>query len=205
VANRAGKGDATRAAILSHAVKLASRVGLTGLSIGRLAGDLSLSKSGLFAHFQSKEALQIQVLETAAAQFVESVVKPALVEPRGELRLSALFRRWLDWARSQKMPGGCLFVGASVELDDRPGKLRDRLVELQRDFVTVIATVAHQGVLEGRFRSDLDPDQLAHDLYSVMLGYHHASRLLKDPRAEERALAAFEALVAAARPRRKTA
>ena len=206
VANTAaGKGEATRVAILSHAWKLASRVGLEGLSIGRLASDLSLSKSGLFAHFQSKEALQVQVLETAARQFVEAVVKPALAEPRGEPRLEALFTRWLGWAKSQKLPGGCLFVAASVELDDRPGKLRDRLVELQKEFLNVIATVARSGIAERRFRSDLDPDQFAHDIYAVMLGYHHASRLLKDPRAGDRALAAFHALVAAARPRRKTA
>src|SRR5712692_7656788 len=105
-----GKGDTTRGAILGHASKLARRVGLEGLSIGRLASDLNLSKSGLFAHFRSKEALQIQVLETTAAQFVESVVKPALAAPRGEPRLRALFQRWLEWARSQKTPGGCLFV-----------------------------------------------------------------------------------------------
>lgn len=205
VARRAGKGQATRTAILSHATKLASRVGLEGLSIGRLAADLSLSKSGLFAHFQSKEALQIQVLETAAAQFVEAVVRPALAAPRGEPRLRALFTHWLAWAKSQKMPGGCLFVAASIELDDRPGRLRDRLVRLQRDFLGVIATVARSGAAERLFRANVDPDQLAHDLYAVMLGYHHASRLLHDARAGERALAAFEALVAAARPRRKTA
>src|ERR1700694_2340965 len=96
------KGEATRTAILDHAARLPRRVGLEGLSIGRLAEDLSLSKSGLFAHFRSKEALQIQVLETTAAQLVEIVVKPALAAPRGEPRLRSLFQRWLERAESQK-------------------------------------------------------------------------------------------------------
>jgi AcrR family transcriptional regulator len=199
------KGETTRAAILAHATRLASRVGLGGLSIGRLASDLDLSKSGLFAHFQSKEALQIQVLETAAAQFVETIVRPALSAPRGEPRLRAFFERWLAWAKSQKMPGGCLFVAAAVELDDRPGKLRNRLVALQKEWLDLIANVVRSGIGERRFRSDLDPEQFAHDLYAVMLGYHHASRLLKDPRAEARAASAFESLLSAARTRQKTA
>ncbi len=191
--------------ILEHASKLARRVGLEGLSIGRLATDLDLSKSGLFAHFHSKEALQIQVLETAAAQFVETVVRLALESPRGEPRLRSLFERWLDWARSRKTPGGCLFVAAAVELDDRPGPARRRLVQLQRDWLGVMANVAESGIGAGHFRSDLDPEQVAHDLYAVMLGYHHASRLLKDPRAEVRAHAAFENLLAAIRRRRLSA
>ncbi len=199
------KGQTTRTAILAHATRLASRVGLSGLSIGRLARDLELSKSGLFAHFQSKEALQVQILETAAGQFVEGVIKPALAAPRGEPRLRALFTRWLEWAKSQKMPGGCIFVAAAVELDDRPGPLRDTLVALQKDFLDLMANVVRAGMAERKFRSDADPDQLAHDLYAVMLGYHHASRLMKDPRAEERASCAFESLLSAVRARRKTA
>lgn len=199
------KGRETRTAILAHATKLASRVGLSGLSIGRLATDLELSKSGLFAHFRSKEALQVQVLETAAAQFVEAVVKPALATPRGEPRLRALFTLWLERAKSQKMPGGCLFVAAAAELDDRPGPLRDTLVALQRDFLDLMANVVRSGIADRKFRSDADPDQFAHDLYAVMLGYHHASRLMKDPRAEERALCAFESLLSGVRARRKTA
>ena len=199
------KGDVTRAAILEHATKLASRVGLSGLSIGRLAKDLDLSKSGLFAHFHSKEALQVQILETGAALFVDAVVKPALAAPRGEPRLRALFTGWLDWARSQKMPGGCLFVAAAVELDDRPGPARDRLVALQSDFHELMANIVRAGIREGKFRPDADPEQLAHDLYAIMLGYQHASRLMKDPRAEERAINAFESLVSSVRARRKTA
>jgi AcrR family transcriptional regulator len=195
----------TRSAILEHAMNLASQVGLSGVSIGHLAQDLKLSKSGVFAHFQSKEALQIQVLETAAARFVVEVVKPALAAPRGEPRLRALFERWLAWAKSQATPGGCLFVAASVELDDRPGPVRDRLVELQREWLTTMANVVNAGIAERKLRSDTDPEQFAHDLYAIMLGYHHASRLLQDPRAEARAHAAFDNLIGACRPTRKSA
>lgn len=189
------KGMITRQAVLERAVALASRVGLGGLTIGTLAEDLDLSKSGLFGHFHSKEALQIQVLEHAAAKFVDAVVRPALAQPRGEPRLRSLFERWLDWARSSPMPGGCLFVAAATELDDRPGPVRDRLQQLQRDWLGVIATSFRKGMEEGHFPADADADQFAHDLYGVMLAYHHAHRLLRDPKAEARARHAFEALL----------
>jgi AcrR family transcriptional regulator len=194
-----GKGEDTRTAILNRGVRLATQVGLEGLTIGRLATELHLSKSGLFAHFRSKEALQIQVLDAAAERFVDEVVKPAVREPRGEPRLRALFDRWLEWTKTNSGPGGCLFVAAAAELDDRPGPVRDRLVALQKGWLEMIAIVFRTGVTEGVFRPDLDPDDFAHDLYSVMLGYHHASRLLRDPRAGERAHAAFGRLLSAAR------
>ena len=193
------KGDNTRTAILDRGVRLATQVGLEGLTIGRLATELHLSKSGLFAHFRSKEALQIQVLDAAAERFVDEVVKPAVREPRGEPRVRALFDRWLGWARSNSGPGGCLFVAAAAELDDRPGPVRDRLVALQKGWLEMIALVFRTGVTEGVFRTDLDPEEFAHDLYAVMLGFHHAKRLLHDPRAEARAQAAFGRLLAAAR------
>ena len=194
-----GKGDLTRNAILEHAAALASQVGLEGLSIGRLAQDLELSKSGLFAHFHSKETLQIKVLEHAAAVFVERVIRPALAAPRGEPRVRALFERWLVWPQKNGLPGGCFFVAAATELDDRPGPVRDVLVQQQRDWLDTIATVVRTAIAEGHFRPEVDPEQFAHDLYGVMLAYHHAVRLLDDPRAEQRARTAFESLVAHAR------
>ena len=199
------KGEKTKAAILERAVKLATRIGLEGLTIGRLATDLKLSKSGLFAHFRSKEALQIQVLDAAAERFIDEVVRPAVREPRGEPRVTALFERWLAWTRSNSGPGGCLFVAAAAELDDRPGAVRERLVALQKGWLEMVGIVFRTGVEAGRFRSDLDPEEFAHDLYAIMLGFHHAARLLKDPRAEARAHNAFERLLATAQRRRATA
>ena len=193
------KGEITRQAILDKATAVASQAGLEGLTIGKLADELELSKSGLFAHFGSKESLQVAVLENAAERFVEIVVKPALRAPRGEPRLRALFEYWSLWPKKSRMPGGCVFVAAAVELDDRPGPARDCLVRQQRDFLNLIAATAKSAIAEGQFRKDLDVEQFAHDFYAVMLGYHHAFRLLRDPRAEKRATRAFEALVDAAR------
>ncbi|MGH7568446.1 MAG: TetR/AcrR family transcriptional regulator [Gemmatimonadales bacterium] len=194
------RGDLTRRAILHRATGLASKLGLGGLTIGALADALELSKSGLFAHFRSKEALQLQVLEFGATVFVDHVVRPALAAPRGAPRMRALFENWLAWARSSPLPGGCLFVAATTELDDRPGPVRDQLVQLQRQWLDVIAVSFQKGIGEGHFRPDADPEQFAHDLYGVMLAFHHASRLLKDARAAARARRAFDTLLAAARP-----
>jgi AcrR family transcriptional regulator len=192
------KGELTRRLILERATGLASKVGLEGLTIGVLANELKLSKSGLFAHFHSKETLQLQVLEHGAAAFVERVVRPSLAEPRGAPRMRALFERWLDWTQSSPLPGGCLFVQAAVELDDRPGPVRDRLVQFQRQWLGVIVTSVELGIAAGAFQDVVDAEQFAHDVYGVMLAYHHAARLLGDPRAEARARRAFDALLKAA-------
>jgi AcrR family transcriptional regulator len=194
-----GKGEVTRQAILERATALASRVGLEGVTIGHLSEDLGLSKSGLFAHFGAKGALQVEILRFAADRFVQAVVRPALAMPRGEPRVRAIFERWLAWSRSHSVPGGCLFVSAASELDDRPGPARDELVRLQRDWMDSIAICFRTGITEGHFRADADPEQFAYDLYSVMLGFHHATRLLRDPNAEARARAAMDVLLAAAR------
>ena len=193
------KGESTRQTVLEHAARVASQVGVEGLTIGRLADDLDLSKSGLFAHFRSKEALQVQVIEYAAARFVESVLRPALAAPRGEPRVRALFERGVAWPRSGAGAAGCIYVALAAELDDRPGPARDRLVQSQRDWLGFLAQAFRIGIEEGHFRRDADAEQFAHDLYGIMLAHHHASRLLRDPRARERAHRAFEALLSAAR------
>ena len=190
-----GKGDETRAAVLDQAVDVARRVGLSGLTIGSLAEQTRLSKSGLFGHFRSKEALQLQVLEHARTRFEEAVARPALRAPRGEARMRELFERWLQW---DALPGGCPFVAASTEFDDRPGPVRDRVVRDQRDMFDMITTVFRTGVAEGQFRDDADAEQFAQDFYGVMLACHHTSRLLGDAHAEARARRAFSALLAEA-------
>ena len=189
------KGARTKGEILDHATGLASQVGLTGLTIGVLADALNLSKSGLFAHFRSKEALQIDVLNHAADRFRTVVVRPALQEPRGAPRLRALFERWLEWGRTDALPGGCVFVAATAELDDRPGPVRERLVELQRDWVATLAISFQKGVEAGLFRADADPAQLAQDLYGIMLSYHLHTRLLGDAGADARARRAFDRMI----------
>ena len=189
------KGERTKTAILDHATGLASQVGLTGLTIGVLADDLELSKSGLFAHFQSKEALQIDVLNHAARRFSDMVVRPALQEPRGAPRLRALFERWLTWENDIALPGGCIFVAATTELDDRPGLVRDRLVELQRDWIDTLRISFRKGIEAGLFRADADAEQFAQDMYGIMLALHFHRRLMRDRDADTRARRAFDALL----------
>lgn len=189
------KGALTRRAILEHAFSLASQVGLEGLSIGRLAQELELSKSGLFAHFQSKEALQLQVIDYAAEHFAEHVAEPTLRAARGEPRIRAVLENWLRWPEESGAAGGCFFVAASVELDDRPGAARDRLVELQREWIGFLARVARGAVAAGHFRDGLDAEQFAYALYGTMLVTHQYRRLLGDPGAEQRARTAVEALI----------
>src|SRR5574337_1703958 len=187
-----GKGEQTRTAVLDRAVQLASAVGLEGLTIGRLAGEARLSKSGLFAHFASKEDLQVRTLERAAEHFVEVVVRPGLAARRGEPRVRELFERWLRWPEEVPQPGGCIFVAASAELDDRPGPARDRLVRLQRDWLDVLAGAARVAQDEGHFRAQADRAQLAFEMYGIMLMTHQSRRLLRDRKAVARARRAFE-------------
>jgi AcrR family transcriptional regulator len=186
------KGDDTRHAILSRAFELATVVGVSGLSIGRLAEATGLSKSGLFAHFGSKEALEVAVVEEASRQFVQDVMVPALREPRGVPRVRALFDRWLAWGIR---PGGCFFVGASAELDDRPGPPRDALVQASKDWIDELTKAAQIAIREGHFRPDLDAAQFAFEEYGIMLVTHSFHRFIREPDALDRSHRAFERLL----------
>lgn len=185
-----GKGAITRGRILDEAMRIASRDGLSGLTIGTLAKALDLSKSGLFVHFGSKEALQIAVLEHTSERF-QAFVKPTVeaAEP-GATRLRALFRGWLDWIDNPDLPGGCPMLAASFELDDREGPSRDFLVERQR--------AAQKGLAQA-FRSiapaGADIEQCVFELRSITLGYHYMSRVMRDPRSRGWAERAFEELL----------
>jgi len=193
------KGEQTRLAILDRALSVASRVGLGGLSIGQLAQQLEMSKSGLFAHFESKENLQLQVLKTARDRFIVLVVAPALAESPGEPRVRAMFERWLEWTKAPFLEGGCIFASASTELGDRPGALRDYLVAAQRDWLGMRAEAARVAVREGHFSKDLDAEQFAWDFHGINLAYHFFSRLIRDPEAESRARQSFDNLIHASR------
>lgn len=186
--------------MLGAAVSLASEVGLEGVSIAKLAQRVGLSKSGLFAHFSSKENLQIELLTEATRRFVDVVVAPGLREKRGEPRVRALFENWLRWSRADFLPGGCIFIAAAVELDDKPGPVRDLLVSSQKDWLETIAGAARIAVSEGHFRRGLDVHQFAHEEFSIAFGHHFISRLIQEPRAEARTRAAFDRLVRDAKP-----
>lgn len=192
------KGDDTKQQILELASARAAQFGLEGLSIGTLATELQMSKSGLFAHFKSKSALQVQVLQFEADAFVSGVIHPALRAPRGEARVRALMQHWVTWFRDRR-PGGCLFVAAATELDDRPCEARDFLVGQQNDWLEFIASVVRTAVQHGDFRADLDPEQFAYEMYSIPLMLHFTARLLRDPKSFDRASSSFEALLDRAR------
>ena len=192
------KGTATRERILEQALSDASLLGLEGLSLGQLADQLEMSKSGLFAHFGSKEELQKQVLAAAAEKFAEIVVKPALTAPRGIPRVRAMFEGWLRWERDKSVPGGCVFTHAAVEYDDKPGPVRDALADWQRQWKEMLARAASIAVEEKQFRKDLDTKQFAFQMFGVVFAYYHAKRLLEEKDAEGQARAAFEYLVRSA-------
>lgn len=195
------KGEETRRAILDEALTAASTLGLEGLSIGGLARAAGMSKSGLFAHFQSKETLQVQLLEHAADRLVEGILTPALREPRGVPRIRALFDGWLRWLSHDRLPGGCPFIAAAAELDDREGPVRDALVRLEKRQLSFLKGAAERAIEAGQFRADLDTQQFAYELFSIFLGHHFFMRLIRLPDAEARARTAFEALLERARDR----
>jgi AcrR family transcriptional regulator len=194
------KGEHTRAAILEAALVQASEAGFESLTIGSLAERAGLSKSGLFAHFGSREELQVAAIEAAAARFTETVFLPALKARRGLPRLRALFDHWLDWTGRSGLTHGCPMQAAAVEFDDQPGPVRDAVIEhfarLERELVRAVDLA----VGEGHLRADLDTGQFVFDMMGVIFAYYHNARLFKGDQALSRARVAFEQLVAAASP-----
>jgi AcrR family transcriptional regulator len=187
------KAEDTKGRILKQAVRLGSFVGLEGLTLGRLAEGLRLSKSGLYAHFESKEGLQVAVLSEYADEFTRAVIQPAIAAPRGEPRVIALFDFWLRWVTTEGLPGGCLFVAAATEFDDKPGPVQDELIRLQKGWLDAISRAIRIAQDEGHYDRTLDADQLAFELHALMLSFHHQSRLLKEPDANSRVSQAFAA------------
>lgn len=194
------KAAATKAMIVTRALQRASLVGLSGLTIGELAQDLKLSKSGLFAHFGSKEALQLAVLDEAAQRLQAETIKPAMAAPPGVARLRQFFENWLRWPKAVGLPGGCPLLGACFELDDEPGALRDHLAEQQKQFVALIAGMAAQAVVAGQLRRDTDIEGLAFRIYALGFGHGVVERLLGREQAAAQTLRSFDALIQAQAP-----
>lgn len=192
------KGADTRSRIVQTALRAASIDGVEGISLGKVAADVGMSKSGLFAHFESKEALQVDVIAAAADKFVEVVVTPALKFPRGAPRLRALFEHWLVWEQNESLPGGCVFMHATAELDDRPGPVRDALVAHQQEWLEALGKAVQLTIDEGHFKPDVDPSLFAFQLYGIVLSYYHSARLFRDPSAKSNAIRSFESLMSAA-------
>lgn len=195
-----GKGEDTRNLILEAAVAQASELGFESLTIGSLAERTGLSKSGLFAHFGSREELQIAAIEAAAARFTEMVFAPALKAPRGLPRIRALFEGWLDWTMRGGLGHGCPMQAAAVEFDDRPGAVRDAVVWHYERLEREMARAVELAVGQGHLRQDLDVAQFVFEMLGVVFAYYHGNRLMKRDGAAARARTAFERLIDAAAP-----
>ena len=190
------KGEQTRVVILDEALRVASKLGLEGLTIGGLAEATGMSKSGLFAHFGSREDLQLAVLEHAAQRYGETVLMPALKIERGLPRLRAMFGHWLDWTLASGLPGGCIMIAAAAEYDDRPGPIRDAVIANQHRGNAVTRKAVRLAIEEGHLKPDTDPEQISFELLGIVLASHNHRRLLGDREARKRAIIAFEELVA---------
>lgn len=191
-----GKGEETRLSVLSAGVRLASERGIDGVSIGLLAEQVGLSKSGLFAHFRSKEALQIAILDESSERFVSLVVAPALKMPRGEPRVRALFTRWEEWSRADFLPGGCIFLRAMLALSEQPGAVRDRLVEIELDWLATISTALRIARDMNHFRADIECDDLARELAAYVYGSALMERMLGPANGAERMRAGIDRILA---------
>ena len=187
------KASDTKGNILETGLDLASRLGLEAVTIGALAKATGMSKSGIFAHFQSKENLQIELLRHAGEIFARDVVVPSLRVASGEPRIRALVANWIRYAQS--LAGGCIFVTASTDFKDRPGKVRDFLLLQQESWVDSLRRFARSAVEAGDFRGDVDCDQFAFEFYSLLLGFHLYHTLLDDAETEKRQEAALDQLL----------
>ena len=181
------RGDRTRRAILAAAVNVASVDGLEGLSIGRLATELEMSKSGLFAHFGSKEELQISTVRAAAAIFGQRVIVPAQerFEP-GIARLMGMLDAWLDYMERGTFAGGCFFAAATIEMDGRPGPVRDCVAQQMTRWASTLADFAREAIARGELRDDTDPEQLAFELDALGTAVNSGWQLHEDANVFER-------------------
>jgi AcrR family transcriptional regulator len=191
VAKPLQKGQQTRAAILDAALGLASHMGLEGLSIGALAEVTQMSKSGVFAHFGSREELQISVIREYHARFEEEVFFPAVREPRGLTRLRALFERWVRRV-SVEIDSGCIYISGAVEFDDRPGPVRDALAGMVRAWHAALEKAIRIAIDTGDLRPETDATQMLFEIHGLILALHHDARFLRTPGALDRARAGFE-------------
>jgi AcrR family transcriptional regulator len=184
---RQARGGRTRKAILARAVDIASVHGLEGLTVGSLAAQLRMSKSGLFAHFGSKEDLQLATVEHARQIFIEKVTLPAIAAPRGMPRLWGLLEHWLALVEKQVFQGGCFFSAASFEFDSRRGVVRDRIAAIMHEWIGAMTRAVYGAQKAGHLDRKIDPTRLAFEIHAIAMGAHWAHQLLDDKHAYSRA------------------
>lgn len=174
----------TKTAILEKGLEMATHLSLEAITIGGLANEMKMSKSGLFAHFQSKENLQLEILNYAAKHFTEFVISPALKVERGIPRIKAIVENWINWGNM--FQGGCIFVDATTEFNDRPGNIQNILFNQQKQWIDVLRRIGESAIKAGHIKADTDCDQFAYDLYSLVLGHYYYDQLLSDSKINQR-------------------
>lgn len=195
-----GKGEETRTMILDAALAQASEAGFESLTIGTLATKTGLSKSGLFAHFGSREELQIATLDRAAQRFADTVMAPAMNAERGLPRVRAIFSAWLSWTRCDELGFGCPLHAAAIEFDDRPGAVRDHIVAHFVRLQSALERALKLAIDAGHLDSGTDVRQSVFEMLGIIFAYYHSARLMQQPDASARAQTAFDRLLAAATP-----
>ncbi len=180
------KGARTRESILRVAVDLASVEGLEGVTIGRLADELKMSKSGLFAHFGSKEELQLATVAAAREIFTEHVIRPALAEPAGAPRLWSLCLHWVQYVEGKVFKGGCFFAAASFEFDSRKGVVRDAIATAMQEWLGILTRAVDGAKKAGHLKANVNAEQFAFEIYSLAIGGHWGFQLLEDNKALDR-------------------
>jgi AcrR family transcriptional regulator len=184
---RRSDGERSRQAILREAARLATVDGIDGLSLGRLADAVGMSKSGLFAHFGAKEELQLATIEMARQIFVNHVIRPALAEPEGIERLLSLCRGWLGHVEGKVFKGGCFFTAASLEFDSREGPVRDAIADAMKAWLATLARAVEGAKKARHMKSSVNPEQFAFEIYSLAMGANWALQLLDDRSAMKKA------------------
>lgn len=184
------KGRQTRAAIVDVALQMAAQVGLEGLSIGSLAEAVGKSKSGVFAHFGSREELQIAVVRAYYGRFEAEVFQPALHKPRGLPRVRALFDHWMRHTTAE-LDSGCIFISGAVEFDDRPGPVRDALAEAVDAWIGAMTRAVAQAQEQGHLRAGVDPRQISFEIHALILALHYEARFMRRPGSIGRAKQGF--------------
>ena len=189
------KGQQTKAAIIDAALGLATQIGLEGLSIGAVAEVMRMSKSGVFAHFGSREELQISVVREYYRRFEDEVFRPALAEPRGLPRVRALFANWMKRV-AVELQSGCIFISGAVEFDDRSGPVRDALASSVQAWMAALNRAVQMACEAGHLRADAQAQQIAFEIHAIILALHYEARFLKTPGSMARAEQAFEGILA---------
>ena len=190
----------TRERILHQGLALMSQAGLSGVTLGVLADQVGMSKSGLFAHFRSKEDVQIELLTHMAEFVMEHVLRPSMTAGEGLPRLRALVRNWFGWAQRAGLPGGCPVAAGLFEFDDVEGRVRNKILEMEGLWRRLLTELVQRAVVLGHLRRDLDVEQFVWELSGIYLGHHAAHRFLRAADADSRAQRAFQALLERAMP-----